>query len=42
MELGFRTYTQPTQEQQSANSSKGIEQDKSQEIAKNIDIGVDL
>jgi hypothetical protein len=42
MELGFRTYTQPTQDQQSANNSKGIEQDKSQEIAKNIDTSIGI
>ena len=42
MKLGFRTYTQPEQNQQSANNSKGIEQDKSQAIAKNIDSGFSI
>jgi hypothetical protein len=42
MELGFRTYTQPTQAQQSTNKSKDIDQDKSQEIAKNIDTSIGI
>ena len=42
MELGFRTYPQPIQDQQSTNKSKDIAQDKSQEINKNIDSSIGM